>query len=1081
MAPKPTPEIGTAPGLADAADRQAIVDELDRNILVEAAAGTGKTTCLVSRMVALIAGGRTTVDRLSAVTFTVKAAAHLRETFQMELERAAEREEGARRARLQTALGAFSNGFVGTIHSFCTQLLRERPVEAGVEPGFEELDEASNYSARRAAWDRYTERLFVTESPILPRLTELGIGLDDLRSAYETVSDNADVLPVAAAELAPPNFTAARAAVESFLLTAEPVIPRERPEKGWDRLGKALRDALRLRAILDLSRPAELVRLLDEIRRADTPRLECWPDPPRAKELYAVLLPLLRSTVLPTLVAWREFLHPVVMSAIVPAAREFADWRREEGRLNFQDQLLLARDLLRDHPDVRRSFRERFTPILVDEFQDTDPIQAEVLMYLTGEELREKDWRNLTPAPGSLFVVGDPKQSIYRFRRADIETYARVRSRIRDTGGRVLHLTTNFRSTANLCDWVNDVFGSLMPAAETPEQPAHAPLHPARPEGGAGSGVFRLDLPAEGRVPTDFEQSRADAERIAAWIQAALSDPARTLVPADFLILLRMRKHMRHYAQALERRGIPYDIAGGGAFRDSAEIQALLPMLQAIADPDDPVPLLAALRGPLFGVDDAALYRFHRAGGKFSFRAGVPSGSDERIARAYEIFRRAEKLVEELPPGAALARICAVLGWTVHGSAEELGDTRAGNLLKAVTAARQLSARGDSFGPIVEQLAEMATEGEAEEMSTEPGRRNAVQLLTLHRAKGLEAKVVFLADPRSPWEPPASFWVDRDADPPEGHFLVCRQGAKGQGTEIARPLGWDAKLKQEKAFQDAERDRLLYVAATRAKETLVISIRKERGSRGTTDKGVWQKLAPFVRAPLPAIAQAPMPGPPPPLRDIPRDLAAFEDLRRKRQLSAKVPSYGVASVTQVAHALSEGSPVPFAEGSTGGMSWGRVLHRLLDALMRDDALDVRAYASNLLAEEERPAADLDEAVRVVEGVRSSELWRRARAARRRLVEVPFALTVPSADLGIAGGPPETLLQGAIDLLFEEDDGWVIVDYKSDTVDGNLDRLTAFYRPQIAHYRRYWEQLTRRPSKAALYFIQPDRLEWLTEP
>ncbi len=160
------------------------------------------------------------------------------------------------------------------------------------------------------------------------------------------------------------------------------------------------------------------------------------------------------------------------------------------------------------------------------------------------------------------------------------------------------------------------------------------------------------------------------------------------------------------------------------------------------------------------------------------------------------------------------------------------------------------------------------------------------------------------------------------------------------------------------------------------------------------------------------------------------------------------------------------------------MSWGRVLHRLLDALMRDDALDVRAYASNLLAEEERPAADLEEAVRVVEGVRASELWRRARAAKRRLVEVPFALTVPSADLGIADGPPETLLQGAIDLLFEEEDGWVIVDYKSDTVDGNAERLTDFYRPQLLHYRRYWEQLTRRPARAALYYIQPDRVEWL---
>jgi ATP-dependent helicase/nuclease subunit A len=1064
--------------LADAADRRAVVEELDRNILVEAAAGTGKTTCLVSRMVALIAAGRTTVDRLSAVTFTIKAAAHLRETFQMELERAVEREEGARRARLEEALRGFSNGFIGTIHSFCTQLLRERPVEAGVEPGFEELDEPANIAARRAAWDRYTERLFVTESPILPRLTELGVSLEDLRKAYETISDNSDVVPVTADDLAPPDFTASRAAVEAFLDFAETEVPRERPEGGWDALGTAVRDALRLRSILDLSRGAELVRLLDQIRRADMPRPDRWPDPERAKKLYAACLALIRGTITPTINAWREYLHPIVIAAILPAAEEFAAGRRQEGRLNFQDQLLVARDLLKNHPDVRRSFRERFTPILVDEFQDTDPIQAEVLMYLTGQELRETDWRELTPAPGSLFVVGDPKQSIYRFRRADIETYARVRDRIRDTGGRVLHLTTNFRSAANVCEWVNQVFERLLPAAETAEQPAHAPLHPFRPEGGPGSGVFRLELLAEGKVPNDSDQSKTDAARIAAWIQSALADRSRPLAPSDFLILLRYRKHMRHYAQALERRGIPYEIAGGGAFRDSAEIQALLPLLHAIADPDDPVPLLATLRGPLFGVDDAALYQFHRAEGKFSFRAGVPAGADERIARAYETLRRAEKLAEELPPGAALARICAILGWTVHGSAEELGETRAGNLLKAVTAARKLSARGESFGPIVEQLAAMATEGEAEEMSTEPGRRDAVQLMTLHRAKGLEAKVVFLADPRYPWEPPASYWVDRGADPPEGHFLVYREGRDRRGAEIARPLDWEEKLKNEKAFQDAERDRLLYVAATRAKETLVVSVRKERTGRGIAEKGVWQRLAPWLKAHLPETGPPAAPPPPPPLRDIPRDLAAFEELRRKRQVSAKVPSYGVTSVTRIAHPLSDGSPVPFAEGSSGGMSWGRVLHRLLDALMRDEALDVRAYAANLLAEEERPAEDLDEAVRVVEAVRASPLWVRALAAKRRLVEVPFAIKVRSDELGIADGPPETLLQGAIDLLFEEEDGWVIVDYKSDTVTDNLEALTRFYRPQLAHYKRYWEELTRRPAKAALYFIQPDRLEWL---
>ena len=159
------------------------------------------------------------------------------------------------------------------------------------------------------------------------------------------------------------------------------------------------------------------------------------------------------------------------------------------------------------------------------------------------------------------------------------------------------------------------------------------------------------------------------------------------------------------------------------------------------------------------------------------------------------------------------------------------------------------------------------------------------------------------------------------------------------------------------------------------------------------------------------------------------------------------------------------------------MSWGRVLHRLLEALMKNGSLDVRGYATNLLKDEERPTTDLDEVVRVAEGVRSSALWSRALRARRTLAEVPFAMEVDSAGIGRPGGPARTLLQGAIDLAFEEESGWVLVDYKSDTIAGNLDELVAFYRPQIDLYRRYWAELTGRPTAAGLYFVSTGQEVW----
>jgi len=1047
--------------LPDEAARRAIREDLGTSLLVEAAAGTGKTTSLVDRMTALIRTGTTTIDRLSAVTFTIRAAAELSERFQTALEAAARAATGQEHDRLVAALSRLDAAFVGTIHAFCARLLRERPVEAGVDPGFAEMDEPENAAARLEGWSRYTERLFTDESPILPRLASLGIRLEDLRQTYETLSDNEDVEPEIGPEEPPPDFTEERAAVAAFLARAGADLPAEMPTGGWNEFQEAVRRALRIVALGEAPDATAFARILDALGRARNKGKD-------AGRLRIEFETLCRDTIEPGQRRWREYLHPILLNAIAPAAVEYAAWRRRNGRLNFQDLLLLARDLLRDHPQVRRDFQARFLPILVDEFQDTDPIQAEILFYLTGEETGEKDWRTLTPRPGQLFVVGDPKQSIYRFRRADIETYGAVRSRI-EKCGRVLNLSANFRSTGRLCGWINDAFSRQFPPAATPQQAAWVPLAAQRAEG--LPGVFRLEsrTPTSGTAPLVAQ----DAARIARAVEAAVRENARR--PEDFLILFRTRRHMSDYARELEARGIPYELSGGGAFKDSEELRTLLPLLQALSDPDDPVPFVAVLRGPLFGVDDEALYLFSRAGGRFSFRAALPAGADPRIAKACEFLREGEALAAALPPAAAIAQLCGRLGWTAYGAARELGDSRAGNLLKAIAAARTFSTEGLDFGAVVAELDRLTGEGYIEEMSARPGRRGAVRLMTVHGAKGLEAPVVFLADPRRERDRPTRFWIDRSAPRARGHWRVIRETEGFGVVEIAQPRGWDRMCEIEETFEEAERSRLLYVAATRAREMLVVSIWKQGKSENA--HGPWSPLAPYLaedlREPGPPTAAEP----PPPLTRLPEELAAFGRRRQKRREQSGRPTYAVTPVTRVAHV----GPRPAWERTGRGMSWGRVLHGLLEALMRDPALDARAYAANLLAEEERPAGDLDELVRTAETVRASDLWKRASAAPRRLVEVPFALMVRREELGLADGPAETLLQGAIDLVFEEKGAWTLVDYKSDSVGDKLDELVTFYAPQIAIYRRYWERLTGSPARAGLFFADTGQEVWPTLP
>ncbi len=1046
----------TRPPPPDDEARRAIREDLGTSLLVEAAAGTGKTTSLVERMTALIRTGATTIDRISAVTFTIKAAAELAERFQTSLEAATRGAKGEERGRFEAALSRLDSAFVGTIHAFCARLLRERPVEAGVDPGFAEMDEPENAAARLEAWGRYTERLFTGESPFLPRLSALNVRLEDLRQTYETLSDNEDVVPAIGPEREPPDFSDERAAVERFLVRATAELPSEMPPGGWTDFQEAVRRAARLTALADGTDAPAFAKVLEALEKAKKKATE-------AGRLRTEFETLCRDTLAPGLRRWREYLHPILMRVVAPASSEYAAWRRRNGRLNFQDLLLIARDLLRDHPRVRRAFQDRFLPILVDEFQDTDPIQAEILFYLTGADTEERDWKKLVPRPGSLFVVGDPKQSIYRFRRADIETYGAVRRRL-EACGRVVHLSTNFRATGGLCRWVNGALARQFPAESTPQQAAWVPLS-ARREDGAPA-VFRLQTrtPNQATAPLVAQ----DSLRIASAIDAAVRKGERG--PGDFLILFRTRKFMSEYARALEVRGIPYELSGGGAFRDSEELRTLLPLLAAISDPDDPVPFVAVLRGPLFGVDDEALYRHFRSGGRFSFRAALPAGPDARIARACALLREGEELAATLPPAAAISRLCGRLGWTAYAGARELGDSRAGNLLKAIAAARTFSAEGRDFGGVVAELDRLTNEGYIEEMSAQPGRPGAVRLLTVHGAKGLEAPVVFLADPRRERDRPVRFTIDRRGEPALGQWRVIRETEGFGVVEIAEPPGWEAMEQAEKAYDDAEKARLLYVAATRARDMLVVSIWKQ--GRSENAHGPWSALAPALTEDLPeGPSVAPGVGPEA-LPELKAELDAFRRREAARRAACAAPTYAAVAVTDIAHPADK----PAWERTGRGMSWGRVLHGALEAALRDPKVDLRLHAANLLAGEERPAGDLEEVLRIVEGVRESPLWKRALASKHRLAEVPFALPVEAAELGLPGAPASTVLQGAVDLVFEEDDGWILVDYKSDTVTAeNRASLEAFYAGQIAHYRRYWERLTGRPTRAGLYFLHTGAL------
>jgi ATP-dependent helicase/nuclease subunit A len=721
--------------------------------------------------------------------------------------------------------------------------------------------------------------------------------------------------------------------------------------------------------------------------------------------------------------------------------------------------------------------------ILVDEFQDTDPLQAEILFYLTGEETDERNWRKLTPRAGSLFIVGDPKQSIYRFRRADITTYLDVRRRIRDCGGEIVTLSTNFRSTPAVCTFVNERFSRLFAGADVEEQrqAEHVDLVPFREE--SEPAVFRSITKGSAANSHNERVGETEAAGVAARIRAMVGEAApvyegggaRPAQWGDFLLVTAQKPRLRLYAEALEREGIPYEITGGKAFQESEEIGMLIPPLRAVVEPDDAIPLVAFLRGPLCGVDDDALHRFRKLGGRFSLWRELPEGTDERIARGIEMLRATAREAGSLPPAAVIARLVDRAGLPALAASLERGQTRSGNLALALSYARKASGDGASLPEIIELLEALLEESsEIEEMNIEPTAVNAVRLMNLHQVKGLEAPFVFLIDPTPPYEFDIGLVVERGEEN-VGHLPIRWKDWKDayKSTLHGQPRGWDALEVVEKAFVAAEKRRLLYVAATRARQWLAIGLRRlTKEPYGET--GAWSLLGGDDLPELEAVDAGAA-------RDAaPAGVAEFEaaarELESARRRSA-AESYSVLPVTKLAHA-NQKELVRSEEGLGRGMSWGRVMHRIFEVMLRDPSAGVELLAANLLKDEERDAAELKDVLAAVDAVRSSALWQRVLAADERMAEVPFALEVPAAELGIEG-PATTLLHGTVDLVFREGDVWHVVDYKSDATAGRLPELVDYYAPQVRHYAAFWQRLTGKETRGGLFFVDGCREEWVT--
>ena len=879
---------GDAPQLADELDRRVIQDDLDSTLVVEAAAGTGKTTELVRRIVRVIESGRADVTQIACVTFTEKAAGELKLRLRETLERARSStldrpsSVGAHQS-LTAAINKLEEAQISTIHGFCADLLRERPVEARIDPLFAVLTEAQARRLYDTAFTGWFQEQLTNPSEAVQRSLRRPV-FSGWGAAADRDEGPVDRLRHAGWELIqwrdfttswqqPPFERSARVDAlvgqlsEFAQLAADPESRYDnfhfdtqaaRQLAGEIERTEAVvgRDYTRLEAsLIDLARNRQFQRARKgsgRLYKTGVLREEVA----RARDQLQTELTRFEADA-------NADLATLLCEELRACADRYEQEKANAGALDFLDLLLKARNLVKEHAEVRRSFQQRFTRLFVDEFQDTDPLQAEILLLLAADDPAVSNWREVRPIPGKLFLVGDPKQSIYRFRRADVGTYRDVYRMLENRGAKPVTLSTSFRARPDIQRAINAAFAPVMAGDDEALQARYVQLEPFRPDLPSQPAVVVLPVPkpygAQRVSNVAVEESLPDA--VGAYVEwlinksgwkvadrsaFAPTSPHRfgeagslaPLAPTAALgfqpgerehlvpiqarhICLLFRRFVsyeqdmtRPYVRSLEARGVPHLLVGGRSFHNRAEIETLRAALAAIEWPEDELSVFASLRGSLFAIADEELMeyrerfkRFH----PFNNHEECPAGC-RPIADALQLLRRLHSSRNHVPVATTISRLLEATRVHVRFALEHGGEQVLANVLHVAELARQYEADGGiSFRGFIDELRAQAEDGQAGEAPILEEGSDGVRLMTVHKAKGLEFPVVILADITAKLQPSAA---SRYLDPASGTCAMRLAGCS--------PHDLIQHEQDELRRDHAEGIRLTYVAATRARDLLVV-------------------------------------------------------------------------------------------------------------------------------------------------------------------------------------------------------------------------------------------------------------------
>lgn len=1095
------------------------VTTLGRNLCVSAGAGSGKTTVLVDRYIYLFEHGGMEVSGIAAITFTEKAANQMKEKIRSKIQkRITLAEDPGEKETWALRFRDVGSAWIHTIHGLCARLLKENAIEAGIDPRFVILNQTETIILlHRTVRDFINDRLN-HETETMVRLL-MAYGLRRTRETLVRMLEHRDMVSawsdqyrgLSDEEALKPLRSEARAMLQSMSGNLESI---SCPDQD-DLIEKTRQYALTLLGSRDLS--AEILTALSSINLKGGSKKK-WGEEElkHAKALLSELKELSAGLVLlydEEKVRQDLALLRALISEFDLLNERYHSEKTGRGAVDFDDLLILALGLLKQNPEVRNLYRKELSTLLIDELQDTDRLQMEIVRQIAGDE------------PGRIFAVGDAKQSIYGFRGADVSVFQAFQQQIRanDPEG-VIPLNRNFRSQEEVLDFLNHLFSRIFPSrAESDEDILFEKLEPHL---GSIEGDHFVECFFSGSSDGERISMQETRRQEAAWIASRIRDMVenkeeriylspgrkRAVQFGDIAILFRATTGLKIYEGALRQLGIPFTVIGGAGFFEKQEVIDVLNLLRVLLYPEDQAALAGFLRSPCAGIRDETLFFMTREQSLSQALSGVEAiqkidESERRIlVRAREMIGKLRSVRDRIRIPELIGRFLDMSGYPAMILTDPVhGKQRYANLKKLMDFAREFSAKpffdlSDFVGHIEELMEKNTREAES---PVDEEAQDTVRILTVHRAKGLEFPVVFLPD------------------------LAARDGARSAPVQVHREIGIGIQTPDDRGgFRDScirkriidqcrsndvhEEKRLFYVAATRAKDFLVLSGQMSFPKKTKTDSAVpmdWLKQAlditeenyhqdiaygdrkarvfTEVISPDPRMAEDPtwMETYPGILQEEPAPVPEHDTALAMLDRAVRAPVPPRPTHFTVSQLLTFGKcprgyelsclfgiTEPSLPGQdlqpTGGKSLGTLVHRILQRW------DLERSSLTALVDRELHRIDLPAGDKKQARAQSLDLLRRfsatttaeeIRKSPEVFTEVPFVIKL---------GPCQ--VQGVIDKLFRDTAGRLtLIDYKTDRIaESETASKADEYRFQLAAYALAAHRLFNEPIQTAIAFLQP---------